>query len=194
MKQLWEGLFTKNPVIVLALGLVPAVAVTSTAKNGLALGVLTTIILVIGSMVSWLFVPRVPVNAKQPVRLIVRIAVVAVAYSLLLANNPGLVASLGIFLPLIAFSDLLSFHEEDEGLAKVVSNALGRGLGFALVLVILGIIREFLGFGSVFGRQLVFGSLAPLSLASSVPGGMIILGLLMALVNLVTKRGGELHD
>lgn len=195
MKQFWEGVFTKNPVFVLALGLVPAVAVTTTALSGLALGLITAIIMVVAAVIDWLLVSHVPDNAKLPVRVLVLILLVVGAYSLLLRENPGLVASLGIFLPLVAFNDLLLQPKDEEGsLAHILLGTCGSGLGFALALVILGIIREFLGMGSVFGQQIVTGRLAPLSLAGSVPGGLVIVGLLMAVVNVATKRGGELHD
>ena len=195
MKQLWEGLFTKNPVLVLALGLVPAVAVTTTAMNGLALGIIAAILLVAAAIVNWVLAPHVPENAKLAVRMLVLILLVVAVYSLLLGRNPGLVASLGIFLPLLAVDELLlQAGGERRGFGEELLRACGQGLGFALVLVVLGVVREFLGMGSIFGRRIVTGSLAPLSLAGSVPGGMVILGLLMALVNLVTKRGGELHD
>jgi electron transport complex protein RnfE len=195
MKQLWEGVFAKNPVLVLALGLVPAVAITTTAMNGLVLGIVAALVLTAAAIINWVLIPHVPANAKLPVRVLVLILLVVAAYSLLLSQNPGFVASLGIFLPLIAFDDLLlRAGDEDSSFSGAVLKACGQGLGFTLVLLVLGIIREFLALGSIFGRQIVSGALAPLSLAGSVPGGMVILGLLLALVNLVTKRGGELHD
>ncbi|HPT82590.1 MAG TPA: Rnf-Nqr domain containing protein [Limnochordia bacterium] len=195
MKAFWEGLWTKNPVLVLALGLVPAVAATTTAANGLALGLITAVILVIAAFINWLLVPHVPDNARTAVKLLVLIVLVVAAYSVLLGQNPAMVSSLGIFLPLIAFSDLLLHQGEGtDGLTQVVLGACGRGLGFTAVLLVLGIIREFLGSGSIFGQQIVEGALPPLALAASVPGGMVVLGLLMAFVNLVSKRGGELHD
>ena len=152
-------------------------------------------ILVIAAFINWLLVPHVPDNARTAVKLLVLIVLVVAAYSVLLGQNPAIVSSLGIFLPLIAFSDLLLHQGEGtDGLTQVVLGACGRGLGFTAVLLVLGIIREFLGSGSIFGQQIVEGALPPLALAASVPGGMVVLGLLMAFVNLVSKRGGELHD
>lgn len=195
MKQLWEGLFKKNPVLVLALGLVPAVAVTTTAANGLALGIITTVIWLIATVVNHFIRPLVPANARLAVRVVVLTALVAVAYGYLLGQYPGVVASLGIFLPLLVVNDLLLQPEgAGEGLASTLLQRLGQGLGFVLALVVIGVIREFFGFGAIFGKQIMTGSLAPMSLASSVPGGLIIVGLLLALANLVTKQGGELHD
>lgn len=195
MKPLWDGLFRKNPVLVLALGLVPAVAVTTTAMNGLALGLLTVAIWLAATIVSKAAAPYVPVTARTAVRLLILIVLVVCVYAVLLRRNPSLVASLGIFLPLIAVNDLLlRAGREEQGMKEALLNTLGQGLGFALALLVLGMIREFLGYGSLFGTQILSGRLAPLSLASTVPGGMIILGLVMAVVNLVSKQGGELHE
>lgn len=195
MKQFGDGLFAKNPVLVLALGLVPAVAVTTTAMNGLALGILAAVVMLVAAAVNWALIPYVPENAKLAVRVLVLIVLVTFAYGVLVQRNPVLAAGLGIFLPLLAFDELLlRAGDGEKSLPAALLGACGQGLGFALVLVLLGVVREFLGMGTVFGKQIVSGALAPFSLAGTVPGGMVILGLLLAFVNLVSKRGGELHD
>lgn len=195
MKHLWEGLFRKNPVFVLALGLVPAVAVTTTAVNGLVLGLITTGVLLVGTVINHLVAEVIWKNVLFSARVLVMIVLVVTAYGILLGQNPGLVASLGIFLPLMAVGDiLLRTEENEESFGTIILRALGQGLGFALALVVIGVIREFLAEGAVFGQQLLTGELPPMAIASSVPGGLIIVGLLMALVNKTTKQGGEFHD
>lgn len=194
MKHLWEGLFTKNPVLVLALGLVPAVAITNTAANGLSLGLITLVIWLLATVINHVLAPFVPQNATLAVRVLVLTVLVAVVYGLMLGWYPSVVASLGIFLPLIAVSDLLLQQETEKSLGKAIAHTIGQGLGFTLVLFIIGIVREFLGQGSILGNQVLTGQLAPMSLANSVPGGLIIVGLLLALFNKITKQGGELHD
>lgn len=195
MKNLWEGILKKNPVFVLALGLVPAVAVTSTAFNGLALGLITAGVFLVATLIDYALVLFLPVNARLAVRMLVLIALVVAVLGILLGQNPGLVAGLGIFLPLVVANSVLvhSFREQ-ETFGAALLRALGEGLGFVLALVLIGVIREFLGLGAIFGRQILTGSLPPLSLASGVPGGLIILGLLLAVANKLTKQGGELHD
>lgn len=195
MKALWEGLIKKNPVFVLALGLVPAVAITTTAANGLALGLITAVVLLVASMINYVLVPIMPRNNRMVLRGLILIVIVVVLYNILLGTNPSLVASLGIFLPLIAVSSLvLQDSEAKSSFNQVVLGDLGQGLGSTLALIVIGVIREFLGLGSIFGKQIVTGALPPMSLANSVPGGLIIVGLLLALVNKVSKQGGELHD
>ena len=130
MKQLWEGVFAKNPVLVLALGLVPAVAITTTAMNGLVLGIVAALVLTAAAIINWVLIPHVPANAKLPVRVLVLILLVVAAYSLLLSQNPGFVASLGIFLPLIAFDDLLlRAGDEDSSFSGAVPQGLRSRFG-----------------------------------------------------------------
>lgn len=195
MKYVWEGLFKKNPVFVLVLGLVPAVAVTSTALNGLYLGIFTAAVLFVAALIDYAATPFVPGNVRPTVGVLVSIILVTVLYGMVLTINPALVASLGIFLPLIAVHGV-TFKpcENEKKLPAVLFSAIGQGLGFTLALVILGVIREFLGLGAIFGQQVLTGFLPPMALASTVPGGLIILGLVLALVNKVSKQGGELHD
>lgn len=195
METLWEGLFKKNPVFVLLLGLVPAVAVTSTAYNGWVLGLITAIVLVLSTMLNYLLQPLVPQNARIVLRMAILIVLLVVSYGLLSSWNPQIVAQLGIFLPLLVVDSLvLQTFDQERSFGATALYSLGQGLGFLIALVLIGVIREFLGFGTIFGAEIVQGSLPPMALASSVPGGLIILGLLLALVNKFTGQGGELHD
>lgn len=195
MKVLWEGLFKKNPVLVLAMGLVPAVAITTTALNGLVLGISIAAVLIVASMITFVLEPHLPTTARIPMRVLVIIALVLALYGLILHTNPGLVAGLGVFFPFMATDAFRLQHPEDERtFRQVILEALGQGLGFIWALLLIGIIREFLGFGAIFGKEILTGVLRPFSLANRVPGGMIIVGLLLALARQLTKQGGEIHD
>lgn len=195
MKTIIEGLFKKNPVFILALGLVPAVAVASTALEGWILGLITAVVLLVATIINHVLAPFFPANRGAVIKSIVLIVLVVVAQNTLLAMNPAWVASLGIFLPLIVVNSMVLKAAEGKGsLAQALWGSLGQGLGFILALVVIGVIREFLGLGTFFGKQVLTGSLPPLALASGVPGGLIIVGLLMAVVNKVTKQGGEFHE
>lgn len=195
MKTLWEGIFKQNPVFVLLLGLVPAVAIASTAQNGWVLGLVTVIVLVLGTIINFFLRPLVPQNIRPVLQMAVSIVLVVLSHSLLVRVNPQIVAQLGIFLPLIVANSLLfTVQEEQEDLATTILETLGQGLGFLVALVLIGVVREFLGQGAIFGTQILRGSLPPLALANSVPGGLIVVGLLMALVNKLTGQGGEFHD
>lgn len=195
MKMLWEGLFRNNPVFVLMVGLVPAIAAASTAERGLVLGLATAGVFILAALIDYVLLPPFPENARPVVQFGVLILLTVLMHSLLLGWRPQLVAELGIFLPLIVINRmLLQAAAEEECFGRTVLTALSQSLGFILALVLIGLIREFLGAGTLFGRSLITSSLPPLALAQTVPGGMIVVGLLLALTNKLTGRGAELHD
>lgn len=195
MKILWEGLFRKNPVLVLMLGLVPAIAVASTAERGMTLGIATAAVFVVAVIADYVLLPRFPKNTRPVVKFAILILLTVFVHSLLLDWKPHLVADLGIFLPLIVVNRmLLQGPAEDQCLGEVMLHAIGQSLGFIMALLVIGALREFLSLGTIFGNSLISASLPPLALAGSVPGGMIIVGLLLALTNKITGQGGELHD
>ncbi|HBN97483.1 MAG TPA: hypothetical protein DDZ66_14420 [Firmicutes bacterium] len=195
MKIFWEGLFKKNPVLVLAMGLVPAVAITTTALNGLILGISITFVLLASSIINFVVIPLLPSSSRLAMRALILIVLVVALYGVILHTRPGLVAGLGIFFPfMVADAFRLQNSEDQPTFGQVVLEALGQGLGFIWALVLIGVIRELLGFGSIFGKEIISAVLRPMSLAKGVPGGLIIVGLLLALTNAVNKEGGELHD
>jgi electron transport complex protein RnfE len=195
MKIFWEGVFRKNPVLVLAIGLVPAVAITTTALNGFILGISIAFVLLVSSIANVFLVPLIPANVRLALRALVLITLVVALYGFILHTRPGLVAGLGIFFPfMVADAFRLQKSDQQPAFIEIVLEALGQGLGFIWSLTLIGVVREFLGFGAVFGQEIVTTVLRPLSLASGVPGGLIIVGLLLALTNAITKQGGELHD
>jgi electron transport complex protein RnfE len=116
-------------------------------------------------------------------------------YQVLLRLDPQAVASLGIFLPLIVVNGfVLHSLERNSSVSEAASDAVGKGAGFLIALVLVGAIRELLAYGTIFGATIFEYQLPPFALAASVPGGMVILGLLLALYNAVTGQGGELSD
>jgi len=195
MKIFWEGVFKKNPVLVLAMGLVPAVAITTTALNGLVLGVSIAFMLLASGVINYTVIPLMPSSSRLALRVLILIVLVVSLYGVILHSNPGLVAGLGIFFPfMVADAFRLQSTEDERAFGVIVLEALGQGVGFTWALTLIGVIREFLAFGSVFGRELVSSVLRPMSLAKGVPGGLIIVGLLLALTNVIRKEGGELND
>ncbi|HHT69561.1 MAG TPA: hypothetical protein GXZ85_09950 [Firmicutes bacterium] len=195
MKVFWESVFKKNPVLVLAMGLVPAVAITTTAHNGWVLGISITAVLLASSIINYVLVPLVPSTSRVALRVLVLIVLVVALYGLMVHKRPGLVAGLGVFFPfMVADAFRLQSSENQPTFGQVVLEALGQGVGFIWALVLIGLVREFLAFGSLFGKEVLTGVLRPLSLASGVPGGLIIVGLLLALTRVINKQGGELHD
>ncbi len=194
MKIVWEGLFKKNPVLVLAMGLVPAVAIATTALNGLVLGISIAVILLVSTMINFVLVPLMPENSRLALRVMILLVLVVALYGFTLHTLPELVAGLGIFFPFLVVDAFRLQHTEDHSsFGQLILAHLGQALGFIWALVLIGIIREFLGCGSIFGQEVVAAILRPMSLAKGAPGGLIIVGLLMALTRVINK-GGELHD
>lgn len=195
MSKLIDGVFRQNPVFRLALGLAPAIAITTTAINGLVLGLTTAIILVVAALISAMLTDAVPKTARPVVHLGVVAVLTLGAHRILLGIDPQIVADLGIFLPLIVVNGfVLHSLERTNAPVEAVLDVVGKGLGFVGALVLVGAIREFLAYGSIFGAALLDTRLPLFALAASVPGGMVILGLLLALYNVVTGQGGELND
>ncbi|NLM38890.1 MAG: hypothetical protein GX205_02455 [Firmicutes bacterium] len=195
MSKLIDGVFRQNPVFRLALGLAPAIAITTTAMNGLVLGLTTAIILVVAALISAMLTDAVPKTARPVVHLGVVAVLTLGAHRILLGIDPQIVADLGIFLPLIVVNGfVLHSLERTNAPVEAVLDVVGKGLGFVGALVLVGAIREFLAYGSIFGAALLDTRLPLFALAASVPGGMVILGLLLALYNVVTGQGGELND
>lgn len=195
MRKLIDGVFRQNPVFRLALGLAPAIAITTTAMNGLVLGLTTAIILVVAALISAMLTDAVPKTARPVVHLGVVAVLTLGAHRILLGIDPQIVADLGIFLPLIVVNGfVLHSLERTNAPVEAVLDVVGKGLGFVGALVLVGAIREFLAYGSIFGAALLDTRLPLFALAASVPGGMVILGLLLALYNVVTGQGGELND
>lgn len=195
MKAIYEGLFSKNPVFKFLLGLVPAVAITYSAYNGLLLGALTGIVLVGAVIISSLLKSVVPQGARPVLHVGILTILTVIVHSVLLQQNPQAAAELGIFLPLIVVNSLVLYTiEQDHSAKDAILKAVGNSLGFILALVVIGVVREFLSFGTIFGTRLLESTLPPLALAGTVPGGMIVVGLILALFNKITGQGGELHD
>ncbi|NLM69571.1 MAG: electron transport complex subunit E [Firmicutes bacterium] len=190
-----KGIWSENPVLRMALGLVPALGITHLAINGVIIGISTTIILITAVLVKIL---TAKVTNKD-VSIYVDIACVAVfttlLYRLMGVYQPEMLVQLGIYFPLIAVNGFV-FQRLSQDVTPTVrlADALGMGIGYTAALTLIGIIREFIGLGQIFGVAVINGTLAPFSLAATVPGGFVIVGLLMALCNALSGKGGEINE
>lgn len=194
-QALWDGIFRSNPVFRLMLGLVPVIGITYLAQNGIFLGLLTTGVLLAAVVGGLVFRPLVPEGARPILHLALLAIFTTLAHRLLVISYPDVVIRLGIYLPLIVVNGFVLHNVENlrkPGLA--IASALGMGLGFTLALTLVGIVREFLAFGQFFGNSVMDVGLDLFALAATVPGGFIIVGLLLALVNALTGKGGEVSE
>ena len=186
-----NGIIKENPVLVLLIGTCPTLATSSSASNGLGMGLSTTAVLIAANIVISLLRKVIPDKVRIPCYIVVIAGFVTVVQFLLEAYVPALYKSLGLFIPLIVVNCIiLGRAEAFANKNTVVDSALdgiGMGLGFTLTLTVMGTIRELLGAGTWFGMT-VFGSwFTPIGFFNLAPGGFFVFGLLIAVLNVITK-------
>ncbi len=182
-----RGLVQDNPIFVQALGMCPTLAVTSTAVNGLGMGAATTAVLFGSNLVISVIRNFIPTKIRIPAFIVVIATFVTMVGMLMKAYTPELDQALGIFIPLIVVNCVILGRAESfaskNGVVQSITDGLGMGIGFTLALVVLGIVREIIGFGSVFGAQVLPEAFEPMSIMTMAPGAFLALGILMALFN-----------
>lgn len=185
-----KGFFKENAVFVLFLGLCPTLGVTSTAINGLAMGLATTFVLLMSNMVISLIKNHIPDKVRIPSFIVIIASFVTIVELIMQAYLPHLFDQLGLFIPLIVVNCLVLGRAEafasKNKLQTAIIDGLGMGLGFAMALMILGGIRELLGTGSLFGMKFIKGD--GILLFVLAPGAFIVLGYLIAIINKVNKK------
>lgn len=186
-----KGIFKENPVFVLLLGLCPTLGVTSSAINGMAMG-LATLAVVFGSNIIVSMIRKlVPDKIRIPAYIMVIASLVTVVEMLMHAYLYDLYKVLGLFIPLIVVNCIILGRAEafasKNGVIYSALDALGIGLGFTLSLIVLGGVREVLGNGSLFNIDLFGGAYEPAIIFILPPGAFITLGFLMAGINLYKR-------
>ena len=188
-----NGIFDENPTFRLALGMCPTLAITYRASNGVVMGLATTFVLVFSNLVISLLRRVIPERIRIPMFIIIIAAFVTIVEMVMHAFLPELYDTLGVFISLIVVNCIIfaraeAFAFKNPPLKSAV-DGLGMGLGFTLAITIVAAIRELLGSGTVFGRQLMPPGYEPMAFAVSPAGGFVILGLALAAVNRITRRG-----
>ena len=185
-----KGLVKENPTFVLLLGMCPTLGTTSSAINGLGMGLATMMVLILSNMVISMIAPLIPDKVRIPSYIVVIAAFTTVVQLVMQAYTPGLYATLGIFIPLIVVNCIvLGRAEAFASKNPIVDSALdglGIGLGFAMALTILGSVRELLGTLSVFGFKLSSGD--GMLVFILAPGAFIALGYLIVLFKKLTAK------
>jgi electron transport complex protein RnfE len=191
IKTLVNGILKDNPVFILLLGLCPALATTSSAVNGLGMGLATMFVLIMSNIAISLLKKVIPDMVRIPAYIVIIASFVTVLEMVMNAYVPVIAEALGVFLPLIAVNCIVLGRAEafasKNKVAPSVFDGVGIGLGFALALTVLGIVRELLGTGGVFGFSVFpedFGAL----LFVLAPGAFIALGYLVVIFNRLQKK------
>lgn len=190
LKILTKGIFKENPVFVLLLGMCPTLGTTSSAVNGMGMGVATMFVLVMSNIVISMVKNLIPGKVRIPAYIVIIATLVTVLQLAMEAYVPTLYETLGVFIPLIVVNCIiLGRAEAFASKNNVVSSALdglGIGLGFTMALTLLGAVREMLGAGSIFGWKFVAGD--GILLFVLAPGAFIALGYLLVIFNKLTSK------
>ena len=185
-----KGILKENPTFALILGMCPTLGVTSSAINGMGMGVATMAVLIMSNIVISLIKNLIPAKVRIPAFIVVIASFVTIIEMLMQAYVPSLYASLGVFIPLIVVNCIILGRAEafasKNGVLDSAIDGIGIGLGFTLSLTIIGAVREILGAGSIFGYTFADGVMPLLFILA--PGGFLVLGYLMVLFNKVAKR------
>jgi len=186
-----RGLFKENAVFVLFLGLCPTLAVTTSAFNGLGMGLATSFVLLFSNMVVSMVKTKIPDKVRIPCYIVIIATFVTIVNLLMEAYTPDLHEQLGLFIPLIVVNCVVLGRTEafasKNSLIPSALDGLGTGLGFTMSLTLLGAIRECLGAGSVFGFEFI--KTGGLILFILPPGAFLVLGYLIVFVNKFNKKG-----
>ncbi len=180
-----KGLVKDNPTFVLILGMCPTLATTTSAMNGLSMGLATLFVLVLSNMAISAIAPVVPDKVHIPVYIVVIATFVTLLQFLMQAFVPSVYATLGLFIPLIVVNCIVLGRAEafanKNGIFDSALDGVGVGLGFTISLTVIGMVREILGSGSVFGWKFIAGD-GMLAFVMA-PGAFLVLGYLMVLFN-----------
>lgn len=189
LQNFTKGLIKENPVLVLLLGLCPTLGVTTSAINGLGMGLATTFVLVMSNLVVSLIKNLIPDKVRIPSFIVIIASFVTIVELLMQAYVPALFEQLGLFIPLIVVNCIVlgraeAFASKNNTLSSLL-DGLGMGLGFAFALTLLGAVRELLGSGALFSIKLIPGDLMLVFVLA--PGAFIALGYLIALSRKLNK-------
>ncbi len=184
MEILTNGLVKENPVLRLVLGTCPALAVTSSAMNGLGMGAAATFVLICSNIVISLLRKVIPAQVRIPAYITIIAGFVSVVQMVVKAEMPALDQSLGVFLPLIVVNCVILGRAEmfasKNSVFHSALDGVGMGIGFTITLTLMGAIREITGAGTCFGMQVLPDYIQPFTIMTSAPGGFFVFGLLMA--------------
>jgi electron transport complex protein RnfE len=185
-----KGLLRENPILVLVLGTCPTLAVTTSAINGFSMGLAVTFVLAMSNMFISLLKNFISDDIRIPAFIVIIATFVTIVDLSLQAYIPSLYESLGLFIPLIVVNCIVlgraeAFASKNDVFSSII-DGLGMGIGYAIALTVLGMLREFLGTLSIFNYKIFSGDGALMFIMA--PGAFICLGFLMAIANMLVKK------
>ena len=191
LKIVLSGIVKNNPTFVLVLGMCPTLGTTTSAENGMGMGLATMAVLIMSNLVISLVKNIIPDKVRIPAFIVIIASFVTIIEMLMKAYVPALYASLGVFIPLIVVNCIIlgraeAFASKNSPFDSAL-DGIGIGLGFTLSLTVIGSVREMLGNGSIFGWSFGISDYTPLIFVLA-PGAFLVLGYLMVLFNKLAKR------
>ena len=191
----FNGILNENPTLRLVLGICPTLASTTSATNAVGMGAAATFVLVGSNVVISLLRNIIPDKIRIPAFVVVICTFVTLVEMIVKAFVPALYASLGIFIPLIVVNCIILARAEafasKNGPLLSAADGLGMGAGFTLAITVIGMVREILGSGSIFGISIFGAGFEPMLLALMAPGGFIVFGLGLGIANYCTEKAAK---
>lgn len=192
IQEFTKGIIKENPVFVMALGLCPTLAVSTSVQNAIGMGAAATFVLVCSNIFISLLKNFIPSKVRIPCYILVIASFVTIVDMAMEAYVPPLHKSLGIFIPLIVVNCIILGRAEafasKNGVFKSMLDGLGMGVGFMLAIIVIASIREFLGVGTILDIRILPASYKPMIAAILPPGAFITIGLLMGLLNILQNK------
>ena len=193
LQEFTKGIIKENPVLRLVLGRCATLAVTTAASNAIGMGAATTFVLVCSNAVISLLRNVIPNKVRIPAFITIIAGFVTIVQMFIKAFSPALDTALGVFLPLIVVNCIIlgraeMFASKNKVLPSII-DGLGMGVGFTAAMLAMGIIRELLGAGTVFGLPILSGFMEPIIIFLLPPGGFFVFGMLIALSGKLSKEG-----
>ncbi len=197
LERLYNGIIKENPTFVLMLGMCPTLAVTTSAKNGFGMGLATMVVLVMSNLLISLLRKIIPQGVRVPVYIVIIASFVTIVEMLMHAYALSLYESLGIYIPLIVVNCIIlgraeSYASKNNPLLSIF-DGIGIGIGFTFGLVIIGMVRELIGNGTIFDIQIMPASYQPVSMFVMAPGAFLVLAMLTAVQNKLKLKGANRH-
>ena len=196
-ERIYNGIIKENPTLVIILGMCPTMAITTSAMNGIGMGLSTTVVLALSNLVISLLRNIIPDKIRIPAFIVIIASFVTIVDMLMNGYMPALYAQLGIYIPLIVVNCIIfgraeAFAYKNKPLASLF-DGIGMGLGFTLAITVIGFIREFIGSGSVFGHDLGIAEYMP-SIFVMAPGAFLVLATIIAIrakiINSIEEKKG----
>jgi electron transport complex protein RnfE len=190
--ELTKGIIKENPIFVMALGLCPTLATSTSVNNAIGMGAAVTFVLLCSNIFISLLKNSIPNKIRIPCYILVIASFVTIVDMVMHAYVPSLHKSLGIFIPLIVVNCIILARAEafasKNNVGKSILDAVGMGIGFTLAIVIIAVIREFLGTGKILNIAILPSSYKPVIVAILPPGAFFTIGLLMGLINVFKNK------